>query len=688
MTPRLIIPHDALRQNRGDKLDFGSERMRPRRRVEIKRKRLLAGILAAVLTITSTATLWAAERRLTIVHTNDLHSHLLGFGPTIDYTPATTGDDKTVGGWARIATVVRRVRTERRNPVLVLDAGDFLMGSLFHLRAREEAFELRLLAKIGYDAIGLGNHEFDLKPSGLARILAAGAPPPGERPLILLSNAIFNPTSDQDDALEMSFRQGVVKPYAVLDCEGLRIGLFGLMGREAAEVAPFAAPVSFADPVETARRIVKTLREEERADLVICLSHSGLWTKASKSEDEILAREVPGLDVIVSGHTHTALDRPITIGGTLIVQAGENGKRVGVLDILHGAGQTRQAKYEAVTVDDSIPSDPEVTGMIDGFIDSLNRHVLAEHGLEFNQAIAETDFDITIAEAECGLGNIVSDALRWAVDGCDADPVDPATRVALAVESFGLIRDPVVRGKTGRIAVCDLFDAFPLGIGLDDTPGYPVVSVYLTAEEVKKSLEVLTSIYPLKGSDYFLQVSGLRFTYNPHRMIFDRVTDIRLEDAAGEFRPLDHSGRNRTLYRVVANYYNATFLSLIGSFTRNILKIVPKDRYGQPIEDLAAARVDADKSLPGVQELKEWVALFSYVRSFPDIDGDGLPEVSARYRGPEGRIVAAPSWNPVSLLRHGNWLTWGAFVAAVLVLSLAAFIVVKLARRLGHQRGK
>ena len=370
--------------------------MRSRTGVEAGRRRCLASVLAALLTVTSTAVLRAAERALTIVHTNDIHSHLLGFGPTVDCTPATTGDDLTVGGLARIATVVRRVRAERRNPVLVLDAGDFLMGSLFHLRAREEAFELRLLAKIGYDAVGLGNHEFDLKPAGLARILAAGAPAPGERPVLLLANAVFSPESDQDDALETLFRQGVVRPYTVFDCEGLHVGLFGLMGREAAEVAPFAAPVSFADPVETARRLVRTLREEERADFVVCLSHGGLWAKASKSEDEILAREVAGLDVIVSGHTHTALNRPLIVGGTLIVQAGENGKRVGILDVLHEGGLTRLAQYEAVAVDDSLPSDPEVTGMVEAFIGSVNRHVLAEHGLEFSQAVAETDFDVTV----------------------------------------------------------------------------------------------------------------------------------------------------------------------------------------------------------------------------------------------------------------------------------------------------
>jgi 5'-nucleotidase len=652
-------------------------------RADVEKRTRFTLVLAAFLTLAPAATLQAAEQALTIVHTNDLHSHLLGYGPTLDFTPATTGDDLTVGGWARIGTIIHRVRSERWNPVLVLDAGDFLMGTLFHLRAREEAFELRLLGKMGYDAAGLGNHEFDLKPGGLARILTAGAPAPGSRPVLLLANAVFSSAADEDDSLEALFLQGVVKPYTVLDCDGLRVGLFSLMGREAAEVAPFADPVSFGDPVETARRLVRTLREEERADFVVCLSHGGLWAKASKSEDEILARKVPGLDVIVSGHTHTALDQPRVVGGTLIVQAGENGKRVGVLDVRREGTATRLERYESVVVDDSIPSDPEVTGMIEAFIDSLDRNVLAAHGLEFFQPVAETDFDIVAAEAECGLGNLVADALRWSVDSGETDP---AARVALAVESIGLIRDPVIRGKTGLIAACDLFDAFPLGIGVDDTPGYPVLSVYLTAAEIKKALEVLTSVYPLKGADYFLQVSGLRFTYNPRRMIFDRVTDIRLEDAKGEFRPLDYSRRNRTLYRVVANYYNASFLKIIGSYTKNVLRIVPKDRAGRPIEDLAAARIDADPDRPGVQELKEWVALFEYVRTFRDEDGDGLAEIPARYRGPEGRIVARPSLSPVALLRRGNWLTWIAFGAVVVVLAFIFLVSTKIVRRLRRRR--
>jgi 5'-nucleotidase len=96
------------------------------------------------------ALLFGEEKLLTIIHTNDLHSHLLGFSPNIDYTPLRTGDDQTIGGWARIAALIKLEKAKRTNPTLVLDAGDFLMGSLFHMVAREEALELRLMKEMGY----------------------------------------------------------------------------------------------------------------------------------------------------------------------------------------------------------------------------------------------------------------------------------------------------------------------------------------------------------------------------------------------------------------------------------------------------------------------------------------------------------------------------------------------------------
>ncbi|MBU2547797.1 MAG: 5'-nucleotidase C-terminal domain-containing protein [Proteobacteria bacterium] len=640
----------------------------------------LSRILVAVILVFIASTASAAEKRLTLVHANDLHSHLLGFSPNIDYTPQRTGDDRTVGGWARLASAIERVRRERPGPVLVLDAGDFMMGSLFHLISREEAVELRLLYRMGYDLLTLGNHEFDLKPRGLARILAA-ARDRGELPRIVSSNAVFSAESDQDDELERLFKEGLVEPYRVLERDGLRIGFFGLMGRDAAQVAPFARPMTFEDPVAAAGRMVRLLREREKVDLVVCLSHGGLAPVRSRSEDIRLAEEVEGIDVIIGGHTHTRVPEPLRVGRTLIVQAGSYGRFLGVMDLVLDAGQVRLDRYELVNIDDRIPGDGAITEAVRAFEDRVDRTVLEPMGLGFQTAIAATAFDLRIEEDESNLGNLISDAIRWSINRYDSDPADPASRVVLGVISNGVIRDDILVGRTGRIAVCDAFRAIPLGVGSDDTPGYPLVSFYIDASELKKVFEILASIHPLKGPDYFIQFSGARVRYNPHRMLFDRVIEISLGDEETGYVPLDYSRSNRRLYRVGADIYNSTFLKVIGGFTYGILEIAPKDRQGRPIADLKTARVDADKRRDGIQELKEWRAVIDFLRGFSDRNGDGLPDVPERYRTRLGRQTMEASWNPYKLVKGGTWVTWLALALAAAVLALIGFGVHRFRRR-------
>jgi 5'-nucleotidase len=634
--------------------------------------------------ISFSANLFAAEKILTIIHTNDLHSHLLGFSPIIDYRPDITGGDGTRGGWARMATVIKQEKEKRKNPVFILDAGDFLMGSLFHMISREEAVELRLMKDMGYDALTLGNHEFDLKPRGLERILNSAATK-GGMPAIVFSNAIFSKESDRDDTLEEAFNRGLVKPYIILERDGIRIGIFGLMGKDAAEKAPFASPVKFRDPIESAKDTVKVLRDKEKVDMVICLSHGGLREVKSRSEDEILAQKVQGIDVIVGGHSHTRLEKPIMINSTLIVQAWEYGKCVGVIDLLWENGKAKQKNYRLIGIDASIPGDMALQKKIESFINTIDQDVLRDVNLSSRKVIGQTAFDLRTVEEESNLGNLIADSIRWYVNRHDYDPKDPLTKVVVAIESNGVIRDNLLRGKTGALAVCDVFNTIPLGIGVDDTMAYPLISCYFYASEIKKALEVLTSVYPLKGSSYFLQVSGLKFTYNPRRVFFDRVTNIWLGSEEEGYVPLDYTESNKNLYRIATNIYNAAFLKVVGKFTYRILNIIPKDRNGVPVEDLAAFRVDADKSQAGIQELKEWIGVMEYIKSFPDINGDGLPDIPEKYKGKLGRIVSETSLNPVSLLSRGTMVTWGAFTAFVVFLIIVAlivrFIVNKLRRR-------
>ena len=638
-------------------------------------------ITILMFTLALTAPAFPAEKALTIIHTNDMHSHVLGAPPNIEYTPSVTGDDNTIGGWARIATVINEVKKNRQNSVLVLDAGDFLMGSLFHMLSREQAFELRLMKTMGYDMVTLGNHEFDLKPRGLARILAT-AYRHKQLPPVVFSNAVFSQESNADDDLEKLFAQGIVQPYLVLEKEGLRIGFFGLMGNDAAEVAPFADPVSFDDPIATAQRMVAKLREDEKVDLVICLSHSGLAKDKDHSEDEILADTVSGIDIIISAHTHTKTAGALQVNDTIIVQAWEYGKQLGVLDIVYSDGHVMLKEYRFVNIDDTIQGDSKISNQIEKFENQISRLVLAGDGLAFRKVIAQTDFDLYLELDESNIGNLISDAIRWSIQQHADDSDNPDNTVDVAVISNGVIRDPIVKGKSGEIAVCDAFRSIPLGIGFDEaeTMGYPLITFYLYPSELKKTLEILTSIYPLKGSDYFLQASGVRFAYNPHRMIFDRITEIWLGNEEAGYGKLDYSTSNHALLRITADIYNSTFLKMIGNFTWHILDIVPKDRNGIPIEDLKTVRVDIDANQPGIQELKEWKAVIDYIRQFPDTDGDGIANIPQKYKGKLGRNIIEASWNPYKLLKRGTYVTWiafGALLFAVFVVAMTGRFVVR-----------
>lgn len=655
-------------------------------------KNMLAMLVILLLLLPSL--LYGKEKLLTIIHTNDMHSHLLGLSPNLDYSPLKTGDDATLGGWARVATVIKSEKAKRLNPTLILDAGDFLMGSLFHMVSREEGAELQLMKEMGYDVITLGNHEFDLMPKGLARIITS-AHQKGGTPEIVFSNAIFNQENPEDDTFEELFKKGLIKSYLIKEIDGIRIGFFGIMGKDAASVAPFAFPVKFKNPIEVSREMVKILREKEKADLVVCLSHSGLAEEKSRSEDEQLAKEVPGIDIIVSSHTHTKLARPLVVDKTIIVQAYAHGKNVGVLDLAYENGKVKLKGYDLIDIDDRIQGDEKIQKKVESYIDLINQRILKDHQFAFYQILAKTDFDLTSVTDESNLGNLIADSLRWAVNRIDYDKNDPISRVVIAIESNGAIRADLLRGKTGNVALCDLFRAVPLGISREDNSlGYPIITCYFHGHEIKKVLEVVTSIYPKKGNKFYLQVSGVKFKYNPNRMIFDRVTDISIGSEEEGYVPLDYSASNKTLYRMAVNLYNATFINFVGRFTYGTLDIVPKDRRGNPIvfekpkgnpfDLLLPLRVDKDREKPGIQELKQWVVLMDYVRNFPDKDGDGIPDIPDKYRGKLGRIVKEPSWNPVRLISKGTYVTWialGALLIILLIIGLITYLVARKMRR-------
>jgi hypothetical protein len=222
--------------------------------------------------------------------------------------------------------------------------------------------------------------------------------------------------------------------------------------------------------------------------------------------------------------------------------------------------------------------------------------------------------------------------------------------------------------------VSDVFQTTSLGPVQNGYCGNTIVVVYLTGNDLKNLLEVHTSIAPSKN-DALLSVSGIRFRYNPNRMIFDRVTSIEIEGADNRFRPVE----KERLYSVALNSYLANLIHLVSEKSFGILTITPRDESGNPVSENDKNRLTVMRN---GEPLREWVALAEYLSSFPK--KDGIATVPERYAKPAGRIIAETAWNPIALLAGGNWLTITAatlFVAAMLVVLLLVRWVVLKSRR-------
>jgi hypothetical protein len=197
----------------------------------------------------------------------------------------------------------------------------------------------------------------------------------------------------------------------------------------------------------------------------------------------------------------------------------------------------------------------------------------------------------------------------------------------------------MLAGDHGIISVADLFRVLPLGIGPDAFPGYPLVSFWVTGAELRAGCEVSPSLSPMAGSDYFIQISGLRCHVDPDAAWLSRVDAVYLGNDEDGYSPtpIDVSPTATTLYRITVDLFVASLMSVISEYTFGGLSITPKDAAGTPVADLTTMILDGDPVTAGVQEMKLWQVLLQYVTSLPDGDGDTLPEIPARFAAAAGR---------------------------------------------------
>lgn len=629
-----------------------------------------SGLLLALLLILSIFSLSAAaeenEKTVDVLFLHDTHSHLNEF-PTVE-----DGESQMMGGFAKIKTLIN-AQTEKNPETLLLDAGDFSMGTLIQVVFEEEASELRMLGELGFDATTFGNHEFDYHAKGLSNMLNSAAASGDKIPALVVCNVDWDSmkeaglTGDQQ-LLYDAFENYGVKDYVVVEKNGVKIAITGVFGIDSLACAP-NCPLEFKNPVDAVKETVAEIKANEEVDMIACVSHSGTWEDEEKSEDEILAKAVPELDLIISGHTHTKLEEPIVHGNTWIVSVGEYGKYLGNLSMIQkDDGRWALNDFELIKVDKDIPKDVETQEKIDSFMSMADEKYLKQFGYTKDQVLCtnEIDFapqsDTAEKHTENNLGSIIADAYTYA-----AEQVLGEDTVAMSVAPSGTIRDSYTKGE---ITTEHVFNSFSLGIGRDEIPGYPLIGVYLTGAELKLAAEVDASI-----SDFMtaarLYTDGLYWHYNPNRMILNKVTDVFFVNNQEERVELE----NDKLYLVVTDYYSSQMLGSVTDLSYGLLSIVPKFADGTPIENYEDAIL-----MKGDQELKAWVAIADYMSSFEDTDGDGIGNVPAKYGTVEGRKVVEDSRNIIDLLKNPNKFFFMIVGIILLLLAILAGIVVLIVK--------
>lgn len=465
--------------------------------------------LTSVAALSLCAGAAAADYNLTILHTNDFHAR---FEPISKYdgpcSAEDNGEGKCFGGSARMMSAITAARSRTNNAILV-DGGDQFQGTLFYTYYKG-ALAAEMMNQMGYDAMTVGNHEFDDGPEVLKGFMDAVDFP------VLMSNA---------DVSGEPLLAGKLAKSAIIERGGEKLGLIGLTPQDTDELASPGDNITFSDPVAAVQGEVDKLTSEG-VNKIIVLSHSGYGV------DQKVAAGTTGVDVIVGGHSNTLLsntnDRaqgpyPTMVGNTAIVQAYAYGKFLGELNVtFDDAGNITEAKGEPLVMDAAVTEDEGTVARIAEAAKPLEEIR--------NKVVAQTDEaiggDRAVCRAmECTMGNLIADAMlaRVADQG-----------IQVAIQNGGGIRASI---EAGEVTMGDVLTVLPFQNTLS--------TFQVTGAVLVEALENGVSQVE-EGAGRFAQVSGMTYAFDGKAEAGSRVSDVMIGGAPVEMDKV---------YGVVSNNY-------------------------------------------------------------------------------------------------------------------------------------
>ncbi|MEO0929839.1 MAG: 5'-nucleotidase C-terminal domain-containing protein [Pseudomonadota bacterium] len=467
-------------------------------------------ILTTTCALAITAGMAQADYTLHIIHTNDLHSRI---EPINRFDSTCNAEDNAAGecfgGVARVKSKIDELRAELADEnVIVLDAGDQYQGSLMFTTYQGDV-EIEMMNAIGYDAMSVGNHEFNNGDAGLAKL------PDGVDFPVLSGNI---------DVSQSNELAGKIENHTVLEVGGTRIGLVAALAVDTVETSSPSDAVIFTDEVESLQADVAALTEEG-VDIIIALTHVGV------NKDMMIAEQVDGLDAVVGGHSHTlfsnteegALAYPTMVGDVPVVQAYAYSKYVGHLTLeFDDAGNVTSASGDTILLDASVPEDAALVARVAelaGPIEELKNRIVAD-------AAEAIEGDRSVCRAmECPMGNLVTDAMLARVKD---------QGIEIAIQNGGGLRASI---DAGEVTMGEVLTVLPFQNTLS--------TFEVTGEAILAALENGVSEIE-EGAGRFPQVSGMTFTVDTAAEPGSRISDVMVGGA-----PIDPA----KVYGVVSNNY-------------------------------------------------------------------------------------------------------------------------------------
>lgn len=686
-------------------------------------KKVIPMILGLALTcsIPGVHTVYADEEDntssdLRILFTNDLHDRIL--------PSSTVQSDNTVirtGGYAYLAKAIEDNRTDN---TIVIDGGDFSTGGVFNELFEDEAPDLTLMGKMGYDAVALGDAEFDYGTSSLAEMLNSA----DYAPDVIASNIEYGDDSGSQKLQKAMNRRG--KTTKIIDKNGIKVGIFSVITDDTAREISNTGDVSFTRARRAARSAVRDL-QDAGADYIIGLVHGGNIQETDESAAEDIASEVDGIDLIINGHNHNASKKAETVNDTSIVSSGCYGENLGVVDVDY---DSKNIDYHLVEIKTDGEKDQNIDDSITEYQKKVQEDLFTPYDIQMTDTVAESSFNFDpISRNYTGLtgnntGDLVADAFanaysdwyenwysEWSKDRAErleaaiekeqkkqsekaeaqasSAPEETAeasatpepseapeitairnetpdireTAVGIAVK--GMVNDTFYEGD---INASDVYNVVGNGVGTDGSNGTSLVLLFLKGSDLRKLAEYDATVGKTDDPADQMFFSGMKYDYSDYRMDYNHVEEVYVNAVSNYYVPVD----NDAYYPVITNLEVAERLKNLSDLTNGKLSVTFYDEDKKEITDPDKAVLKTEDGY----EVKEYTALISYMHDFERNDKD-IPAVPETYS--TARVVKNidRNFSLITFFKNTSAYAWHRYV-----LFIAVVMIIIVLWKLGFYR--